>query len=70
MQVDGLKGGRYFTGEGKLVINARVSAPPGELSKVIRNAIFSAVGEVGATMLEFAEASVSPKPENPSLFMK
>jgi len=70
MQVDGLKGGRYIRGEGNLVLNARITAPPGEISRVIRDAIVSTVGEMGASMSEFAEASVSPRPENPSLFMK
>jgi G3E family GTPase len=70
MQVDGLKGGRYFTGEGKLVLNARVSASPSELRKAFEKAIADTALETGAQVLEMGEACFTPKPEAPSLFMK
>jgi len=70
MQVDGLKGGRYFTGEGKLVLNARVSASPNDLKKAFEVAIADSAKEVGAQVLEMGEACFTPKPEAPSLFMK
>ena len=70
MQVDGLKGGRYFTGEGKLVLNARVSASPNELKKAFEKAIYETAMETGAQVQEMGEACFSPKPEAPSLFMK
>jgi G3E family GTPase len=70
MQVEGLKGGRYFSGEGKLVLNARVSAAPGDLRKAFERAIAETAQESGAQMLEMGEACFTPKPEAPSLFMK
>ncbi|HNX48253.1 MAG TPA: GTP-binding protein [Methanomassiliicoccales archaeon] len=70
MQVDGLKGGRYFTGEGKIVLNARVSASPNELKKVFEKAIYDTALEAGAKVEEMGEACFSPKPEAPSLFVK
>ncbi|HUT26984.1 MAG TPA: GTP-binding protein [Methanomassiliicoccales archaeon] len=70
MQVDGLKGGRYFTGEGKLVLNARISASPGDLKKAFEKAIADTALETGAKVLEMGEACFSPKPEAPSFFMK
>ncbi|OPX62250.1 MAG: putative GTP-binding protein YjiA [Methanomassiliicoccales archaeon PtaB.Bin134] len=70
MQVDGLKGGRYFTGEGKLVLNARVSAAPNDLRRSFEKAISETAMETGAQVLEMGEACFTPKPEAPSLFMK
>jgi hypothetical protein len=70
MQVDGLKGGRYFTGEGKLVLNARVSAAPNDLKRSFEKAISETAMETGAQVLEMGEACFTPKPEAPSLFMK
>ena len=70
MQVDGLKGGRYFTGEGKLVLNARISASPNDLRKAFEAAIAESAKEAGVQMLEMGDACFTPKPEAPSLFMK
>ncbi|MCX6651384.1 MAG: hypothetical protein NT131_07000 [Methanomassiliicoccales archaeon] len=70
MQVDGLKGGRYFTGEGKLVLNARVSASPNELKKAIEKAIADTALETGVQVLEMGEACFTPKPEAPTFFRK
>ncbi len=70
MQVDGLKGGRYFTGEGKLVLSARVSAAPNDLKRSFEKAISETAMETGAQVLEMGEACFTPKPEAPSLFMK
>ena len=70
MQVDGLKGGRYFTGEGKLVLNARVSASPNELKKAIEKAIADTAQETGTKVLEMGEACFTPKPEAPTFFKK
>jgi G3E family GTPase len=70
MQVDGLKGGRYFTGEGKLVLNARVSASPNDLKKAIEKAIADTAQETGTKVLEMGEACFTPKPEAPTFFKK
>lgn len=70
MQVDGLKGGRYLTGEGKLVLNARISASPNELRGSFEKAIYETARETGASVQEMGEACFTPKPEAPSLFMK
>jgi len=70
LQVDGLRGGRYFEGEGKVVLNARVSASPGELKKVLSEAVRSSAGELGATIEKMEEICFSPRPEAPSHFRK
>jgi len=70
MQVDGLKGGRYFTGEGRIVLNARVSAAPDDLKEAFEKAIHETASETGARVQEMGEACFTPKPEAPSLFMK
>lgn len=70
MQVDGLKGGRYFTGEGKLVLNARVTASPNELKKAFEKAIADTALETGAKVAEMGEACFTPKPEAPMMFKK
>ncbi|HOE53088.1 MAG TPA: GTP-binding protein [Methanomassiliicoccales archaeon] len=70
MQVDGLKGGRYLTGEGKLVLNARVTASPDELKGALERALHEAARETGAQIAEMGEACFTPRPETPSMFKK
>ena len=69
IQVDGLKGGRYLEGEGRIVLNARVTAPPGELRERIGGALRSASTEFGVTLADAQEACFTPKPEAPARFV-
>ncbi len=69
IQVDGLKGGRYLEGEGRIVLNARVSASPGELRERIGGALRSASTEFDVTLADAQEACFTPKPEAPARFV-
>jgi G3E family GTPase len=65
VQVEGLRGGRYLEGKGKLIINARVSASPEDLKGVFEKAVKSACGSHLAVLRNTDEACFKPKPEAP-----
>lgn len=68
--VEGLKGGRYLQGEGKLVINARISAAPEELKRVFEGAVSAACSSFGAELRDPSEACFSPRPEAPDHMLR
>lgn len=69
LQTDGVRGGRYLTGRGKVVLNARVQGTPQELREALSAAIRSAADEVGITLDQMSEASFQPKPERPTMIL-
>ncbi|MEM0449288.1 MAG: GTP-binding protein [Methanomassiliicoccales archaeon] len=65
VQVEGLKGGRYLEGEGKLVINARVSASPESLRKAFKEAVDEACEKHSVRLMQIDEACFKPRPDAP-----
>lgn len=70
LQVDGIRGGRYLTEEGKLVVNARISASPQQLQEAFSKAITDVTAKLGITVDGFSEVFFKPKPETPDHFLK
>ena len=70
MQVDGLKGSRYLSGEAELILNARVITDPERLTKVLRGAVDDLKTDFGLEITQFGERCFKPKPEAPSYFFK
>lgn len=69
LQIDGIRGGRYMSGRGKVVINARIMGTPQELRKALSTSITSAARDMNIAFDEISEASFSPKTERPTLIM-
>jgi G3E family GTPase len=66
IQTDGIRGGRYLTTDGRLILNARISASPQEMKDSFPGIITSAAEEMGIRVDKFTENCFSPKPETPS----
>jgi len=67
-QVDGLRGGRYFTDPARLVVNARVTASPTRLGEVMRSIVASLPDDMPLELGEVTESCYSPRPEAPVFF--
>ena len=67
IQTDGIRGGRYLTTDGRLILNARISASPQELKDSFPGIINSAAEELGIRVDKFTETCFSPKPETPTI---
>ena len=65
VQVEGLKGGRFLEGEGKLVINARVTTSPEELRRVFEAAVASTCAIFDVSLTEISMSCFAPRPEIP-----
>jgi len=65
IQVEGLRGGRFLEGEGKLVINARVTTTPEELKRVIEGAVDATCTRFGVELTEPSASCFAPRPERP-----
>ncbi len=63
VQTDGVRGGRYIEGEGRLILNARVRGSPDELKSNISEAVVSSLEGAGAQITQFSEVAFTPKPE-------
>ncbi|MDH7508627.1 MAG: GTP-binding protein [Methanomassiliicoccales archaeon] len=70
LRIDDLRGERFFIGEGKLVINARVCSTPEELKKSITTSVKSSSKAMHVTILNEQEVAFVPKPEMPSNVLK
>lgn len=70
MQVDGLKGSRYLSDRGKLVLNSRILAPPKKLERVMKKAIHDQADKWNFDVQEFQESCFTPKSEAPSHFFE
>ncbi len=69
MQVDGIHGSRYFRGQGRLVLNARVESPPVRLESVMRKVVSEAAGRHSLRLERESESCFSPRPESPSHYL-
>jgi G3E family GTPase len=69
VQTDGIRGGRYLTTDGRLILNARVSASPQELKEKFPGIITSSIEELGVQVDKLTESAFEPKPETPSHLM-
>ncbi|MDR0334486.1 MAG: hypothetical protein LBH69_01180, partial [Methanomassiliicoccaceae archaeon] len=67
IQVDGIYGSRFISGEGKLVLNARVISPPKRLEDTMRK-IIDSLSSYPVRIERISESCFSPKPESPSHF--
>jgi G3E family GTPase len=65
VQVEGLKGGRYMEGEGKLVINARVTTSPDELKRIFGSSVESICARYQVRLDELSISCFAPRPEMP-----
>lgn len=65
IQVDELKGGRYFEGEADLVLNSRVRSAPGPLRSSIEMVMDEVFSKAGVRVLETKVACFVPKPDVP-----
>jgi G3E family GTPase len=65
IQVEGLKGGRFLEGEGRLVINARVTTSPEEMKRVFEEAIDSTCSMFEVALTERSMSCFAPRPETP-----
>jgi G3E family GTPase len=70
LRIDDLRGERYFVGEGKLVINARVCSTPEELKKSITSSVKNSSRAMHVTIFNEQEVAFVPKPEMPSHLLK
>ncbi len=70
MQVDGLKGSRYLSDRGKLVLNGRILAPPNKLGKVMKEAVYTQAEKWDFEIEDFQESCFTPKSEAPSHFFE
>lgn len=69
MQVDGIHGSRYFTGEGRMVLNARVESPPVKLETVMRRIVAEMAEKHSLDLENETESCFSPRPESPSHYL-
>lgn len=65
VQVEGLRGGRYLEGEGKLVINARITTSPEEMRRVFEEAVKMACARFDVVLRESSVSCFAPRPETP-----
>jgi hypothetical protein len=70
LRIDDLRGERYFVGEGKLVINARVCSTPEELKQSIINSVRNSSRAMRVRIFNEQEVAFVPKPEVSSQFLK
>jgi G3E family GTPase len=69
VQVDGIKGGRYSEGEGRLIANARIMAPPAQIRKDMESALKTTCASLGLELVEHKGNTISPKPEVPDHYL-
>ncbi|HXZ23735.1 MAG TPA: GTP-binding protein [Methanomassiliicoccales archaeon] len=69
LQTDGIKGGRFLEGEGRIVMNARISATPEELERSLLEELQRSSSSVGVRLVDLKHASLRPRGETPS-FLK
>jgi len=65
IQVDDLKGGRYFEGVAELVLNSRVRSPPEPLRSSIEAVMDEVFAKAGIEVVERKVACFVPKPDSP-----
>jgi hypothetical protein len=65
MQVDGVKGGRFVSGEAELVLNARAIASPEQLRGGIETVLESELARTGVKVLRRETACFVPRPDVP-----
>jgi hypothetical protein len=65
VQVEGLRGGRFLEGDGKMVINARITSSPSEIRIVIERSLDSICAQFEVTLIEKTASCFAPKPETP-----
>jgi len=68
VQTDGVRGSRYLSEEGRLVLNARVMSSPHRLGEVFRAAVSALPSKYAVQALDMTEACYSPRPETPVFF--
>jgi G3E family GTPase len=64
-QVEGVKGGRFLEGHGKLVINARITTTPEEMKRVFEKAVESTCTLFEVELTDRSIACFAPRPEVP-----
>jgi len=69
LQTDGIKGGRFIEGEGRIVMNARISATPEELERSILEVLQTSSASAGIKLVDVKHSSLKPHGETPS-FLK
>ncbi|NLI73909.1 MAG: GTP-binding protein [Euryarchaeota archaeon] len=67
-QVDGLRGGRYFSDPARLIINARVTAESKELGDAMRSIMTMLKDKFPIDLDNLTESCYSPKPSAPTFF--
>ncbi len=65
VQTDGVRGSRYLSEEARLVVNARVMAPPRRLGEIMRGAVESLPSKFPLAVDDTTESCYSPRPETP-----
>jgi hypothetical protein len=70
IQIDDLKGGRYFQGEGEFVLNSRVRSPPQPLQLAIEGILETVFSRAGISVTEKKVACFVPKPDSPKYVLK
>jgi hypothetical protein len=65
IQIDDLKGGRHFQGEGEFVLNSRVRSPPQWLQHTIEEILETTFSNAGINVTEKKVACFVPKPDAP-----
>ncbi len=65
IQVEGLRGGRYLQGEGRMVVNARINTSPEEMRRVFDGAVTSSCKRFQVELTEKMTSCFSPRPEVP-----
>jgi G3E family GTPase len=67
-QVDGLRGGRYFSDPARLIVNARITAQPQQLGSTMRSIISSLKEKFPMEIDDLTESCYSPRPSAPTFF--
>lgn len=65
IQIDDLKGGRYFQGEGEFILNSRVRSPPQSLQLGIEGTLEAVFSSAGLSVTDKKVACFVPKPDSP-----
>ncbi len=65
IQIDDLKGGRYFMGEGEFILNSRVRSPPKPLQLGIDEILEAVFSKAGVSVTDKKVACFAPKPDAP-----
>jgi hypothetical protein len=68
VQTDGVRGSRYLSEEGRLVVNARVMSSPKKLGEVMRGAVGALPAMFSLEVEDVTESCYSPRPETPVFF--